>query len=167
MTQQARKEIDALELLMQDHREVESLLREFEHLQHNGMNTAHVIATVCAELKMHDTLETQVFYAAVGEAADDEKIDRLLGDAEEDHDTILELIEKLEQTGSDYKERNARFDKLADLVKLHVLREETEHFPLVKTLERFDLDAVTAVMKKRKTALVAEMTIPEAGEETV
>ena len=33
MTEKVRKELDVLDLLMQDHREVESLFREFEHLQ--------------------------------------------------------------------------------------------------------------------------------------
>ena len=35
MTEAPRKHLDAIELLMQDHRELESLFREFEYLQAN------------------------------------------------------------------------------------------------------------------------------------
>ena len=40
MTEKVRQEIDAFDLLMQDHREMESLLRTFEHLHRNGEQTA-------------------------------------------------------------------------------------------------------------------------------
>jgi len=75
-------------------------------------------------------------------------------------------IEKLEQTPADHKQRDAYFTTLAEHVKHHVLREETEHFPLVKKLKRLDLDSITAAMKKRKAELIAEMGITEADEET-
>ena len=166
MTEKVRKELDALDLLMQDHREVESLFREFEYLQQNSRSTGRVIANACAELKIHDTLETGIFYAAVGAAADDAKIDGFLEEAEEEHDTILELIEKLELTAADRKQRDACFTTLAEHVKHHVLKDETERFPLVKKLKRLDLDSITAAMKKRRAELIAEMGLTEADEET-
>jgi hemerythrin superfamily protein len=167
MTEQVRKELDAFDLLMQDHREVESLFREFEYLQQDRKNTGRVIADACAELKIHDTLETEIFYAALDEAADDEAIDGLLNKAEVDHDAILDLIENIEQTPADDKRREACFTRLAERVKHHVLAEEAELFPLVKKLKRLDLESITAAMKKRKVELLAEMGIAEADEETV
>ncbi|MGQ0749402.1 MAG: hemerythrin domain-containing protein [Betaproteobacteria bacterium] len=168
MTDEVRKELDALDLLMQDHREVESLFRKFEHLQQqNSKETGRVVASACAELKIHDALETAIFYAAVGEAADDEKIDRLVADAENEHDAILDLIEKLEQTRADDQQRDAHFKALAAHVKQHVLTDETERFPLVRKMRRLDLEAVTAAMKKRKTALMAEMLVSKADAEPV
>lgn len=150
---------------MQDHREVESLLREFAYRNENRMETARVVSDACAELRMHDTLETQVLYAAVVEAADEEKIDRLLRDVEEEHDRILELVEKLEDTRTDATQRNASFTRLAELVGQHVLKEEMERFPLVRKLERLDLGAVTAAMKKRRTKLLSEMRVAETGKQ--
>lgn len=150
---------------MQDHRVVESLLREFEYRNENRMETARVISDACAELRMHDTLETQVLYAAAVEAADAEKIDRLLGDVEEEHDRILELVEQLEDTRSDDEQRNACFAKLAEVVGQHVMREEMERFPLVKKLKRLDLGAVTAAMKTRRTKLLSEMHGAQTNEQ--
>ena len=167
MTDKVRKELDVLDLLMQDHREVESMFREFEHLQQSGQDAGAVIASACAELRMQDTLETEVFYAAVDEATDDETIQELLDEAEDEHDTILGLMERLEQAGTDHKQRDDYFTTLVEQMKHHVLAEETELFPLVKGLKALDLDAVTAAMKKRKAELIADMGITEDDEATV
>jgi iron-sulfur cluster repair protein YtfE (RIC family) len=167
MTEQVRDKLDALELLMQDHREMESLFREFEYLRQNRKDTGRVIANACAELKIHDTLETEVFYAAVGAATGDKEIERLLDEAEDEHDAVLELIEELAQTRTDHKQRDECFTIVAEHVKQHVLREETELFPLVKQLKQLDLEPITAAMKKRKGELIADMGITEADEETV
>jgi iron-sulfur cluster repair protein YtfE (RIC family) len=166
MTGKSSAGLDVFELLMQDHREVESLLREFEYRNENSMETAGVISDACAELKMHDTLETQFLYAAVGEAADEDKIDRLVLDVEEEHDRILALIEKLEQTRTDNAQRNACFSQLAELVGQHVLKEETERFPLVRKLKGLDVGAVTVALQKRRNELISEMRIAGPGGQT-
>lgn len=167
MIDKLRKELDAIDLLMQDHREVESLFRDFEYLRQNRKDTGRVIANACAELKVHDTLETEVFYAAVGATTGDAEIEGLLKEAEKEHDTILGLIGKLEQTRTDPKQRDAYFTILAEHMKHHVLTEETELFPLAKKLKQLDLESITTAMKKRKAALIADMGITEVDEETV
>lgn len=151
------QELDAVELLLQDHRELESLLNEFEFLKKNHRQTGQVIASTCAELRMHDMLEASIFYAAVRDAADDDQTDRLVSDAEVEHDDILELVEQVESTRMDDPQRDAHFSKLVTRVRAHVRSDETERFPMVKKVKRLDLQAVTAVMKKRKSALLSEM----------
>lgn len=166
MTEKDRNDLDALDLLMQGHRELESLFREFEFLQENRKNPGRVIENACAELRIHDALETGIFYAALREAADDEEINGLLDQAGDEHDRIRELIGQLRPTDTD--RRDACFVLLAEQVKHHVLGEETKLFPLVKNLNRLDLDAVTAAMKKRSAAMIADLGIAEeAAEETV
>jgi hemerythrin superfamily protein len=167
MTEKARKALDALELLMQDHREIESLFSEFQHLQEKRGDTGPVTATACAELKIHDTLETEIFYPAVSDATDDKEIESLLDEAEQEHDTVLELIEKLERAGTDHKQRDAYFAIIAEHVKHHVLAEEAELFPMVRKLKQLDLDALAAAMKERKARLISDMGFAEAHEETV
>ena len=160
MTEIVRRELDAFDLLMQDHREMESLFRDFEHLQQNRQSTAGVIANACAELRILDTLQTEIFYSSVNQAAeDDEEIGDLLAGAEEGHDTFLELIAKVQQAPADREQCDADFTILAEHVKQHVLGDERDLFPLVKKLKRLDLGSVTAAMKKRKAELVAEMGI--------
>ena len=161
MTEIVRRELDALDLLMQDHREMESLFRDFEYLQQNRRSTAGVIANACAELRILDSLQTEIFYSSISRAADDndEAIGDLLAEAEEGHDTLLELIAKVQQAPADQDQCDADFIILAEHVKQQVLGDERDLFPLVKKLKRLDLGSVTAAMKKRKAELVAEMGI--------
>ena len=73
---------DAIQLLKNDHREVEMLFKEFEKLQDEGGGAVEpIIATACTELKIHDKLETEVFYPAIRESGDKE-IEDLLNEAE-------------------------------------------------------------------------------------
>jgi iron-sulfur cluster repair protein YtfE (RIC family) len=167
MIENVRRQLDALELLMQDHREVESLFRDFDHMRQSRKDTGVVISTACAELKIHDTLETAVFYAVVDEATDDEAIQGLLDAAEEEHDEILESIEEIEQARTDLKLRDERFASLAERVKHHMLREEAELFPLVRELKQLDLESIADAMKKRKAELVREIGPTEAYKEAV
>src|SRR5687768_9676950 len=151
---------------MQDHREVESLFRDFDYLKQSGGDTSDVMARACAELKIHDTLENEIFYAAIDEATDDEDVQDLLDDAEDAHDRILELIESFQQT-RDEKQREAYFTLIAEHVTQHVCEEEDELFPLVRTLTALDLASTAAAMKTRKAELMPEAGIAAADEETV
>ena len=160
MAHEARRELDALDLLMQDHRELESLFSEFEYLQRSGEDTADVIEAACAELKIHDTLENEVFYPAVSDAAADDTMETLLNDAEDAHDDVLDLIEQLELVHADVAKRHAQFRTIAQQVGKHILEEETNLFPKLKALDQLDLDAVAAGMKARKNELMADVAPP-------
>lgn len=164
MTVQVREELNAFDLLLQGHREVESLFREFEHLQTTSGHTARVIENACAELGIHDALETGIFYAAVREAADDDAIHELLDDARDAHDNIRTLIGEIRQAPAG--ERDACFARLAARVEEHVLAEEAALFPRVGGLERLDLAAVTAAMKKRSTSMMSDIAAPATAAET-
>ena len=166
MTEKVRKDLDALDLLMQDHREVESLFRDFDYLKQSGGDTSSVMVRACAELKIHDTLETEIFYAAIDAATDDEDVHDLLDDAEDAHDRVLELIESFEQT-RDEKQRETHFTMIVQHVTQHVREEEDELFPLLRTLTELDLASTAAAMKTRKAELIPDTGIAEADEETV
>jgi hemerythrin-like domain-containing protein len=166
MTETARKALDAIELLMQDHREVESLFTEFEYLQQNGENTADVIAIACAELRMHDALENEIFYPALSSAAGDDEVEALLDDAEEAHDNVLDLIDDLDGMDSDGAARDAHFKLIVAQVAQHIAQEESELFPRATRLSSLDLDSVTAAMKSRREELMAGAELAETTAES-
>ena len=57
------KKNGAIELLKQDHREVEALFEEFEQLEKDGAAAVEqVIASACTELRIHDSRETELLY---------------------------------------------------------------------------------------------------------
>jgi iron-sulfur cluster repair protein YtfE (RIC family) len=145
-------------MLLQDHRKVEDLFKQFEKLAEEDEEAANVvIEAACMELTVHDKLEVEIFYPALREAADDE-IEDLLDEAEVEHEGVRELIEKLEAMALDDDKRKARFTVLTEYVKHHVKEEETEMFPKVKKLEGLDLAALGEEMAARKAELMAEAT---------
>ena len=163
-----RKKEDAIALLKKDHREVEGLFKEFEQLEEAGDEAVEqVIGTACTELKIHDKLETEIFYPAVREQAGEKEVEDLLNEAEVEHKGVRDLIQTIEGMSSGDEKRNAHFTVLMEYVKHHVKEEEKEMFPKVKKLKTLDLRALGAEMKERKAALMAEMGIQVEEEETV
>jgi hypothetical protein len=152
-----RSELDAIDLLMQDQREVECLFREFEYLQTRRKETGRVVKIACAELKMHDTLNTEVFFPALLEAADDTEIENLLLAAEDAQRVIRDLITRIEQADQDGEQRDVHFNALARHVGRHFHDAEMQVFPRAKKLERLDLASVTRQMKARKSEMLAQI----------
>jgi hemerythrin-like domain-containing protein len=167
MAEKARNELDAIDLLLHDHREVESLFTEFDSLEEGDEEDAEdIIEDACEELEIHDKLETEIFYPAIRAAAgEDEDIEDLLDDAEDEHEAVRDLIEKLEEMEPDDDARDALFTTLIEQVKHHVEEEETELFPKVKKLKGLDLEALGAEMRERKVELQAEMGVDDTRDD--
>ena len=164
MSDKLRTPLDALELLMQDHRELESLFRDFQNLD-DPKASAQLVREACAELVIHDKLETDIFYPAVREAADAQEIDDLLDDGEDDHEDIVELIDALEELAPGDGKRDAHFVSLSQHVARHVEEEETNLFPRVRKLKALDLVALADEMRTRRSELMGDMGVAEAGAE--
>lgn len=165
------KKDDAIQLLKQDHREVEGLFKEFEKLEEDGSDAIEqVIASACTELKIHDKIEMEIFYPAVRAAAEKEEVEDLLNEAEVEHSTVRQLIEAIEGMNPEDEKRKAHFTVLVEYVKHHVKEEEKEMFPKVKKLQELDLSGLGTEMKERKAQLMSEMGVDlealESEEET-
>ncbi len=167
MAEKAGNELDAIDLLLHDHREVDGLFSEFDSLEEGEEEDAEdIIEDACLELEIHDKLETEIFYPAVREAAaGDEDIEDLLDEGEDEHEAVRELIEKLQDMEPDDDARDALFTTLIEQVKHHVEEEETELFPKVKKLKDLDLEALGAEMQERKDELQAEMGVDGGADD--
>ena len=167
MARTSRKKVDAIALLKSDHREVEELFKEFEALEQAEAEAVEpIIASACTALKIHDKLESEIFYPAIREQAGSEKeIEDLLNEAEVEHDHVRELVQKLEGMGADDEKRDAHFTVLMEYVKHHVKEEEKEMFPKLKQMD-VDFAALGEQMKARKGELMSEMGVEEQSEET-
>ena len=164
-----RKKDDAMQLLKQDHREVETLFKEFEKLEEDGDESVEqVIITACTELKIHDKIETEVFYPAIRQQAQNEEIEDLLNEAEVEHTTVRNLIQTIEGMKTSKAKRTAHFTVLMEYVKHHVKEEEKEMFPKLKKLD-IDFEQIGQQLKERKAKLMGEMGIDlqeESEDET-
>ncbi len=160
-----RKEPDAIDILKQDHRRVESLFKEFEKLHESDDHEAAdvIVEAVCGELQIHDKLETEIFYPAVHQQAEEEQ-EELLDEAEVEHTTVRDLIQKIEDMGPGAEKRHAHFTVLMEYVKHHVKEEEKEMFPKIKKLD-LDFKELAARMQDRKAELMPEMGMESEDEE--
>jgi hypothetical protein len=141
----------AIEMLKADHDKVKKAFKEFEKLEQDDTETArHIVQVVCEDLKVHTTLEEEIFYPAVREAIEDEDI---MNEASVEHETAKMLIEQLENMGPDDPNYRATFTVLGEYVLHHVKEEEGEMFPEAKKSD-IDLEALGERMRQRKEELV-------------
>lgn len=166
MADKPRKPLDATEMLMQDHREVESLFREFASLKRGAEAAGALVQKVCAELTIYAVLETEIFYPAVHEAAEAEEVKALLDDGEDRLDAMSDLIAKVVHMDATDAKLGAQFTKLSGQMARHIGEEESKLFPQVQKLKALDVAAVTAEMKERKRELIIATGVAEEDAET-
>jgi hypothetical protein len=146
----------AIRLLKQDHREVEGWFDEYEQLDDNA-EKLELFRKIALALKVHTTLEEEIFYAEErGEVEDD-----MLDEALVEHDGAKKLIAEIEemQPGDDLYD--AKVKVLGEYIKHHVKEEEQPGgiFAQAKNGEE-DLEEMGERLKARKQELMAEMQGP-------
>lgn len=159
MASSKEKSTNAIDMLMEDHREVEKLFKEFEKNKDDTAVVEEIVTTACTALFVHSQLEKEIFYPEVLAAADKE-LKELLDEAEVEHEAVDNLVEKLSAVKLDDDSYKANFTVLSEFVKHHVKEEEDEMFPKVRKLKDLDLEALGATMEARKLELMEEL----AGE---
>ena len=161
MAKSKAKASGAIDLLKEQHDKVKKALKEFEKLDREDTETQkQLVQTVCEDLKVHTTLEEELFYPAAREAIDDED---LMNEAQVEHETAKMLIEQLENMGPDDPNFRATFTVLGEYVLHHVKEEEGEMFPEVKKTD-LDLEELGSRMRARMEELMGQMEEEEKEE---
>ena len=110
-----------------------------------------LVQQICSELKVHTTLEEEIFYPAARIALDDDG-DDLLDEAAVEHASAKDLIAQLEGASSDDELYDAKVTVLSEYIKHHVKEEHEELFPRCRKA-KMDLKSLGAAMMARKTQL--------------
>jgi len=118
-------DLDAVELLTAQHREVDMLFMEFEQAGERAFRTKEQIyAKIAEKLRLHTDLEEKHFYPAA------ERIDKdLIGEANEEHDVVKDMLAKLDGLSAEDSTYDSKVTVLRELVHHHVGEEESELFP--------------------------------------
>jgi hemerythrin superfamily protein len=154
MPKSRTKSVEALDMLKQDHDKVEKAFREFEDIDRQDLQSCRrLVMSVCEDLKLHTTLEEEVFYPAVREAIEDEDI---VNEASVEHETAKMLIEQLENMQDDDPNFHATFTVLGEYVRHHIKEEEGEMFPAARKSD-LDFEALSERMRERRQELMGEM----------
>ena len=145
--------ISALDLLEEDHIQVEGLFEEFEQLD-NAEEKEDLALKICLALRVHAQIEEEIFYPTVRDAIDNtNRIDEAIVE----HAAAKQLIAEIEEMDAGDELYDAKVKVLNEQVLHHIEEEEDELFPEVESSE-IDLGALGQKLVDRKTALLKQMT---------
>jgi hemerythrin superfamily protein len=149
---------DAISLLKADHREVEKLFGEFESARSRDRQQ-QIAERICEALKVHTTIEEEIFYPAFLEATDETDLHH---EAEIEHAGAKHLIDEIEATGPRDDHFEARVTVLREMIRHHV-KEEEQRGGMFSEAQKSDMDlqALGRQMHERKLELMGET--PEGG----
>src|SRR5512140_3720910 len=137
-------------LLKKDHSIVKDLFDKFEKAEGRSAKTK-IVKQALTELKVHATIEEEIFYPAVRKAVGKD----IMNEADEEHHVAKVLIAELEEMGGQETHYDAKFAVLAENVRHHIKEEEGEVLPKAKDAH-IDFEALSRTMMKRKAKLIAK-----------
>jgi hypothetical protein len=143
----ARNENDPIRLLETDHRRFEALFAEGEATTTRAVKgRARILASLGAELEVHELLEEKLLYPALAPHA--EARDIVLEGSQEHHvaDMILGELRRLKPTDQTW---GPKFKVLKESIEHHIEEEEHRMFPIARSvLDGEALAALGARMRK-------------------
>ncbi|HEU4517511.1 MAG TPA: hemerythrin domain-containing protein [Steroidobacteraceae bacterium] len=143
---------DAIALLKADHRQVEKWFAEFKKAR-SASRKAKLAEQICDALKVHTTIEEEIFYPAFLAATQDEDKHH---EAEVEHEGAKKLIKTIEEMDADDDYFEARVKVLSEMIKHHVKEEEQPGGMFAEARKSdMDLEGLGARMKARKEQLQA------------
>ena len=142
---------DAIALLKQDHEKVRTLLGQLENA--SGARRQKLLGQIESELKIHTTIEEEIFYPAYHEAARKKEDKKLFFEAVQEHH-VVDMVMPEMNDGESPEELKAKAKVLKDLVEHHADEEEKEMFPRAKkVMDRDELKSLGEMMLRRKEDL--------------
>lgn len=144
----SRAPADAIALLRADHALVEDLFEKYEKARGDDRKAA-LAEQICNELKVHVSIEEEIFYPAAREAMREED---LMDEAIVEHQGAKDLIAQIENGKPGDDLYDAKVKVLSEYIKHHVKEEHNEMFPQVRKT-KLDLKELGERMQARKTEL--------------
>lgn len=144
--------MNAISLLMKDHKTVKALFEQYEGLSDRSFATKKKLADqICHELTVHTQIEEEIFYPAVRRPIHDGD---LMDEAVVEHASAKELIAQILAMDPTEDLYDAKVTVLSEQIEHHVKEEESDMFPKVRKTT-VDLDALGDEMAARKEQLMA------------
>jgi hemerythrin-like domain-containing protein len=146
--------VNAIDLLEQQHREVEELFEELEGAGENAKKTKERLCRELADaLAVHAEIEEKLFYPE----SKQENTEEILRESVEEHLSMKRLLTDIVEGEVEDDQFDARIEVLKEQVEHHVEEEEKELFPKVrKVLSREELEDLGTRMEAMAEELEAE-----------
>lgn len=142
-----------LSLLLDDHRKVKKIFKDFESEKDPAIKQK-MVNEACSELTVHTKIEDQKFYPFLRKQ-DAETFGDLLDEAKVEHASARDLIEQLSSMKPTDDLYDAKFTVLGEYVAHHVGEEEGELFPKVVS-KKIDLRELLEPMLALKESLASK-----------
>ena len=155
MTGNENTDVDAMVLLKRDHQEVDGMFKQYEDIKEDAEDSEKeaLVAQICDALTVHAQIEEEIFYPSARRALDADEGKDLLDEAAVEHQTLKDLIQRLEDAPTDDPLYDAGVKVLSEYVKHHVKEEENELFPKIKS-SSMDTAAIGKKLADRKEQLM-------------
>ena len=147
--------MNAIELLMQDHKLVKKLLEELSTTTDRAVKKrAELLQRIEHELQIHTALEEDILYPAIKQAGGKEEA-KMYYEAKEEHRTVDSLVlPDLLHTETGTVAFAGRVKVMKELLEHHIEEEESELFPTAKKLLGKDvLEQLGQAMQAQKKML--------------
>ena len=159
---------DAIAILKDDHRNVKHLFEQFKAAEDRRAK-AILVKEAILELKIHTTIEEEIFYPvvrkAMKKAIGKEETTDLMDEADEEHHVAKLLIAELETMKASDDHWEGKFTVLSENIVHHIKEEEHDMFPKARMLD-LDYDAMGDQILLRKDELKAK-GVPAFAEQAL
>jgi hemerythrin superfamily protein len=143
---------DAIALLKSDHREVEGWFEQFSKTRSSDRK-ADLAKRICQALRIHTTIEEEIFYPAFLEAT---RATDIHHEAEIEHQAAKDLIGRIEAAGPADDYFASQVHVLAEMIKHHVREEEKRDGMFAKArASDMDLQELGDRLRQRKLEMQA------------
>ena len=144
--------VSAIELLEQDHREVESYFQEYEGIEDESKKEALALK-ICLALQVHAQIEEEIFYLQARQVIANPD---LVDEATVEHASAKQLIAEIEAMEVGDSLRDAKVKVLGEQINHHIEEEEGALFPEVED-SKMDLQSLGRRMVERKIELLDQL----------
>jgi hemerythrin superfamily protein len=144
----------ATDLLKQQHKDVMALFKEVEEAE-DGESRRELMERIVQELKVHSTIEEEIFYPAV-RALGTEKAEESVLEALEEHHVVDLVMADLPNVDPEDERFQAKMTVFHELVEHHAKEEEKEMFKTAQKLGKEELEALAERMEARVEELKGE-----------
>jgi hypothetical protein len=150
-----RAGMDAMKLLEEDHRKVKKLLEEGDKTTEQATTRrTELLNELLVELRIHETIEEEIFYPALEEHA---KTKEIALEGYEEHHAVDRIAEELIALDPSDETWGAKFTVMKENIEHHIEEEEGEMFDKARSvLDEDELDDIAQMMESRRQELRTE-----------
>jgi hemerythrin-like domain-containing protein len=155
--------MNAIDLLMEDHRLVEGILDEIETTTERGVKTRQeLFMRLKLNLTVHEVIEETIFYPALKEHP---KAKDIVLEGYEEHHVVDEIMEEIADTPFDDETWGAKAKVMSENIRHHIQEEEGDMFKQARqAFDRDELQELGERMAQRKQEAMLEQEAAIAEE---